>query len=189
MDTYNRYPFSTKWSRDDAAARLDFFLIPAGASVLDVGCGDAWFAIELATRCHRVTGYESDPRLYQMAFECLTASPAADVTLRQDRFIGQEHAEVMLVLSVLHRLPVQEGLAWLARILPSAERSVCLELWLDDLPEFAKDDPLCRSWQQARPALLGVLKKAGFTRPTVDRVLPGLRTTLLQAWRWGKRPV
>ena len=188
MKTYNRFPWSTSWTRDDAAARLDEFLISDGASVLDIGCADAWFAIELATMGHVTIGYEPDDDLYQMAFECLTATAGAvDVTLRHDEFIGQESAGAMLVLSVLNRLPVEEGLAWLERILPSAERTVCLELWLDDLPPFAQGNPTIHPYPRAD--LLAVLKAAKFTVPAIEVILPGgIGTTLLQCWRWGKKP-
>lgn len=48
-------------------ARFVDALLPAGASVLDAGCGTGRVAVELARRGHRVTGVDNDSSMLEVA--------------------------------------------------------------------------------------------------------------------------
>ena len=71
-ESYLRYSF-TKGTAQEVEFLDEVLELPAGARILDVGCGPGRHAIELAARGYAVTGIDVSPRFISLATESARA--------------------------------------------------------------------------------------------------------------------
>ena len=176
METYNRYDFSTKWLRDDAAERCDRFTF-SGRTVLDVGCMDAGVSVKLARRGYDVTAVEANANYAALAETCIARSgfdfPVHVIDAREMAG-GWDN---VLALSILQWYRWDEAEPMLTRLAGLAGEMIGIEIPLDQLP--SPEHKFIYTWHPIRQALW----RAGF--PLVTRLgeTERMERTLLQANR------
>jgi 2-polyprenyl-3-methyl-5-hydroxy-6-metoxy-1,4-benzoquinol methylase len=107
--------------------------------VLDVGCGDGSFAVELAARCGSVVALDVDLQQVSVARERCAA--LSNVTVQQGDFLalrGEEQYDVVTALASFHHMPFAAAAAQARAVVRPGGRLVVLGLWTDtgrrDLP-------------------------------------------------------
>lgn len=177
MKTYNRFPWSTEWNRDDIAERLAAFDLPPDAAVLDVGCADGAAGHYLTGLGHPYTGIDRDLAFVELAQACRRN---AGLTFPVHHWAASGWtvpAPVVLGLSFLHWSADFRGdLFHLCRL---CDETLCLELYLDTIPaEPASRGLHAHPWSAVREALWC----QGFPR-VEQRGTSSHGRALVQAWR------
>jgi 2-polyprenyl-3-methyl-5-hydroxy-6-metoxy-1,4-benzoquinol methylase len=183
----------------DMQARLDFLLahVPAGARVLDVGCGEAWFTAALVQAGREAVGIdvareplrrgrEREPKL---DLRCVSAQgewPLQDVSF-DAVWAGEviEHvADTAGWLSQVRRVLRSGGALVLST--PAHEPLTRLALGLSGRVFASHFDPRCDHLRfYTRRTMVELLDDFGFERIETRSVggVPGARRTLLAAAR------
>jgi ubiquinone/menaquinone biosynthesis C-methylase UbiE len=81
-------------------------LLPAGGRVLEVGCGTARFAIQLATMGYRVTASDASPDMLQIAREKAAGLSNIEFTLMEGLHVGApaNHFDFTFAIRVMNSL-------------------------------------------------------------------------------------
>jgi 2-polyprenyl-3-methyl-5-hydroxy-6-metoxy-1,4-benzoquinol methylase len=125
--------------------------IPAGATVLDVGCGTGRLVFQLADKCARVDGVDPSVRNIDVARRKLSASPGGNLWFHHADaagFLGESgsHFDYATISLVIHEIGEGERVP-LLRALSLAARSIILVDYLVPRPGFPEYSrvPVCAS--------------------------------------------
>lgn len=180
----------------ERASRRILAAIPAGARVLDVGCGLGELSAALVRKGCEVVAIEVSPEMVRRARARGVDARVADLLAWEDR----RPFDAVVSVHALHHMPLERALARMAAALdPGGSLRVvdlCASDGIADLPRIVAaltrgaidrvrhpvDPALRRAWR-----LHGehdVLTPFSEARARAERALPGCAVKRLGAWRW-----
>jgi ArsR family transcriptional regulator len=149
-------------------------LLPADATIADLGCGAGELASQLASHVKAVIGVDNSAEMLKTAKKRANGTPNLDLRRGDLTALPLQDAEVdaaLMILSLSYIAQPQAALGEMARVLKPGGRAIVVDLLPHDRDDFRRQ--LGQKWPGFDPAALRqTLVDAGLDRPAVTPIPP-----------------